>query len=296
MDNKTIELVQGTFKQVVPIADKAAEIFYGKLFEKDPSLKPMFKGDMKDQGAKLMSMIGAATNGLNDLDTLVPIVQKLGRDHIKYGVEDKHYETVGSSLIETLEAGLGDAFTPDVKDAWVEVYGVLSTTMKDAANAEPLEKGLTEGKKRLVQSSFTKVVPIADKAAEIFYGKLFEKDPSLKSLFKGDMKQQGAKLMSMIGTAVNGLDDLNSIVPAVQNLGKGHVGYGVKDSHYDTVGASLLETLEAGLGDDFTPAVKDAWTEVYTLLANTMKEAANSVETSTPTETTAESKPWWKIW
>ena len=292
MDSKTIELVQGTFEQVVPIADKAAEIFYGKLFEKDPSLKPMFKGDMAVQGNKLMTMIGAAVNGLNDLDALIPVVQNLGKGHIGYGVQDSHYDTVGASLLETLDAGLGDAFTPEVKDAWTEVYTVLATTMKDAANEEPIEKGLTEGKKRLVQSSFTKVVPIADKAAEIFYAKLFEKDPSLKSMFKGDMKAQGAKLMTMIGTAVNGLDDLNSIVPAVQNLGRNHVGYGVKDSHYDTVGASLLETLEAGLGYDFTPAVKDAWTEVYTVLATTMKDAANDKIATTPTE----DSPWWKFW
>ena len=288
MEAKTIELVQGTFEKVVPIADKAAEIFYGKLFEKDPSLRPMFKGDMKEQGAKLMSMIGAAVNGLNDLEALVPVVQKLGKDHVGYGVEDSHYDTVGAALLETLDAGLGEAFTPEVKDAWTEVYTVLATTMKDAANSMPIEPGLTEGKKRLVQSSFSKVVPIADKAAEIFYGKLFEKDPSLKPMFKGDMKEQGAKLMSMIGTAVNGLDDLNSIVPAVQNLGRNHVGYGVEDSHYDTVGAALLETLEAGLGDAFTPAVKDAWTEVYTVLATTMKDAANEVAT--------EKKPWWKFW
>lgn len=289
MDSKTIELVQGTFEQVVPIADKAAEIFYSKLFEKDPSLKPMFKGDMKAQGAKLMSMIGTAVNGLNDLGALVPAVQNLGKGHVGYGVEDKHYDTVGAALLETLDAGLGEAFTPEVKDAWTEVYTVLATTMKDAANEVPTEKGLTERKKRLVQSSFTKVAPIADKAAEIFYSKLFEKDPSLKPMFKGDMKAQGEKLMTMIGTAVNGLDDLNSIVPAVQNLGKNHAGYGVKDSHYDTVGAALLETLDAGLGDDFTPDVKDAWTEVYTVLATTMKDAANGAATT-------EDKPWWKFW
>ena len=298
MESKTKELVQSSFEKVVPIADKAAEIFYGKLFEKDPSLKPMFKGDMKEQGAKLMSMIGTAVNGLNDLDALVPAVQNLGKGHIGYGVQESHYDTVGASLLETLEVGLGDDFTPEVKTAWTEVYTVLATTMKDAANSVPIEKGLTEGKKRLVQSSFTKVVPIADKAAEIFYAKLFEKDPSLKPMFKGDMKEQGAKLMSMIGTAVNGLDDLNSIVPAVQNLGKNHVGYGVKDAHYDTVGASLLETLEVGLGDDFTPAVKDAWTEVYTILATTMKDAAKEAETTTSasTSTASESKPWWKFW
>ncbi len=295
MKAKTIELVQETFKKVVPISDKAAEIFYGKLFEKDPSLKPMFKGDMKAQGAKLMSMIGTAVNGLNNLDALVPAVQNLGKGHAGYGVEDKHYDTVGAALLETLDAGLGEDFTPEVKEAWTEVYTLLATTMKDAANSLPKEAGLTDRKKRLVQSSFSKVVPIADKAAEIFYNKLFEMDPALKPLFKGDIKEQGAKLMSMIGTAVNGLDNLDSIVPAVQNLGKNHVKYGVEESHYDTVGGALLYTLEKGLGDDFTPDVKDAWTEVYNTLATVMKDAAKSVSATEPT-VVEKSKPWWKFW
>lgn len=294
MEEKTKILVQSSFEKVVPISDKAAEIFYSKLFEKDPSLKPMFKGDMKEQGAKLMSMIGTAVNGLNNLDAIVPAVQNLGKTHVAYGVQDKHYDTVGAALLETLEAGLGDDFTPEVKNAWTEVYTILATTMKDAANSLPIEKGLTERKKRLVQSSFTKVAPIADKAAEIFYGKLFEKDPSLKPLFKGDMKAQGTKLMSMIGTAVNGLDNLDAIVPAIQNLGKNHVKYGVKESHYNTVGAALLETLEVGLGDYFTLEVKDAWAEVYTILSNTMIAASKNVDDS-PT-TSNENKPWWKFW
>ena len=291
MDTKTIELVQGTFNKVAPIADQAAEIFYGKLFEKDPSLKPMFKGDMKDQGKKLMSMIGTAVNGLNNLEAIVPAVQNLGKGHLAYGVQNKHYDTVGAALLETLDAGLGEDFTPEVKEAWTEVYTVLATTMKDAADTVSMEPGLTERKKRLVQSSFTKVVPIADKAAEIFYAKLFQMDPEVKPLFKGDMKEQGAKLMSMIATAVNGLDNLEAIVPAVQNLGKGHVAYGVKASHYDTVGGALLYTLETGLGEDFTAEVKDAWTEVYTVLATTMKDAASGI--SNEVEVT---KPWWKFW
>lgn len=294
MEAKTIELVQGTYSKVAPIADDAAAIFYGKLFEKDPSLKPMFKGDMKDQGKKLMSMIGTAVNGLNNLEAIVPAVQNLGKGHLAYGVENKHYDTVGEALIETLDTGLGEDFTPEVKDAWVEVYTVLATTMKDAADTVPTEKGLTERKKRLVQSSFTKVAPIADKAAEIFYAKLFELDPSVKPLFKGNMKEQGAKLMSMIATAVNGLDNLEAIVPAVQNLGKGHVAYGVEDKHYDTVGSALIFTLETGLGKDFTADVKDAWIEVYTVLATTMKGAA--AEMAVSTSNVAATKPWWRFW
>jgi len=129
----------------------------------------------------------------------------------------------------------------------------------------------------LVQTSWQKVVPIKEKAAELFYGKLFELDANLKPLFKGDMAEQGRKLMAMINTVVNKLNDLDDIVPAVQDLGKKHVGYGVKDSHYDTVAAALLWTLGAGLGDAFTDDVEAAWTEAYTILATAMKEAAATV-------------------
>lgn len=128
----------------------------------------------------------------------------------------------------------------------------------------------------LVQSSFKKVVPIADVAADLFYNKLFSLDPELKPLFKGDMKEQGQKLMKMIGVAVNGLSRLEEIVPAVQALGERHVAYGVKDSDYDTVGAALLWTLEQGLDSEFTPEIKEAWASTYTLLADTMKNAAAS--------------------
>jgi len=129
----------------------------------------------------------------------------------------------------------------------------------------------------LVKSSWDKVVPISEKAAELFYGKLFELNPDLKVLFKGDMKEQGRKLMAILNTAVNSLDKLDSIVPAVQDMGKRHVGYGVKDEDYDTVGEALIWTLGQGLGDAFTNQVKDAWLITYTLVADTMKAAASEV-------------------
>ena len=133
---------------------------------------------------------------------------------------------------------------------------------------------MTPEQAELVKSSWAKVVPIEAAAAELFYGKLFELDPSLKPLFKGNMVEQGKKLMKMINTAVNGLDRLDAIVPAVQQLGVRHIAYGVKDEHYDTVGAALLWTLEAGLGDAFTDETKAAWATVYGVLADTMKAAA----------------------
>lgn len=126
----------------------------------------------------------------------------------------------------------------------------------------------------LIESSFEKVKPIAPQAAELFYGKLFDLDPSLRPLFKGDMAEQGRKLMATLGFVVAGLRTPEKILGAVADLGRRHVGYGVQDSHYDTVGAALLWTLEQGLGPDFTPETKSAWTEAYTLLASVMKNAA----------------------
>ena len=135
MDPKTITLVQDSWKQVAPIAPQAAAIFYNNLFTADPALKPLFKGDMTAQGAKLMQMIGAAVGKLNDLGTLVPILQAMGKRHVAYGVVDGQYATVGGALLKTLEMGLGPAFTAPVKAAWTEVYGVMADTMIQAAKA-----------------------------------------------------------------------------------------------------------------------------------------------------------------
>ena len=133
MEQQTVNSVQSTWKAVEGIAPQAAALFYGNLFEADPSLKALFKGNMEQQGAKLMQMIGAAVGKLNDLDTLVPILQGLAKRHVGYGVEDRHYDVVGGALLKTLEQGLGSAFTPQVKGAWAEVYGVMAGVMIAAA-------------------------------------------------------------------------------------------------------------------------------------------------------------------
>lgn len=127
---------------------------------------------------------------------------------------------------------------------------------------------------RIVQSTWVKVLPIKDIAAQLFYKKLFETDPSLRALFRGDLRQQGEKLMQIIDAAVNGLSHLERIVTAIQDLGRRHVDYGVKDHHYETVGATLLWTLKDSLGAEFTPQANEAWATVYGVLAGKMQEAA----------------------
>ncbi len=133
MTPRQIELVKSSWQKVLPISDTAAELFYGKLFAMEPAVKPLFKGDMKEQGRKLMAMITTAVAALDRLDQIVPAVQDLGRRHVKYGVKDAHYDTVAGALIWTLGQGLGEAFTEDVKQSWVAAYAVLATTMKEAA-------------------------------------------------------------------------------------------------------------------------------------------------------------------
>ncbi len=133
---------------------------------------------------------------------------------------------------------------------------------------------MTDEQIKLVQDSWAKVEPISEAAAEMFYAKLFELDPSLRPMFKNDMKEQGKKLMTMIGFAVKGLTKLEDLVQAVKDMGARHAGYGVQKEHYDTVAAALLDTLAKGLGDDFTPEVKEAWTLTYVTLATVMQEGA----------------------
>jgi hemoglobin-like flavoprotein len=135
MNVEQIELVQTSFAKVVPIADTAAALFYDRLFELDPALKPMFRGDMKEQGKKLMDMLRTVVGNLRSLDRIIPGVRALGARHVHYGVRDEHYDTVGAALLWTLGQGLGTAFTNEVRDAWAVAYTMLAETMK-AASAE----------------------------------------------------------------------------------------------------------------------------------------------------------------
>jgi hemoglobin-like flavoprotein len=136
MNSEQIALVQTSFALVLPIADSAAHLFYQRLFELDPALRPMFRGDMDEQGRKLMTMLKIAVNGLTRLDQLVPAVQALGRRHGAYGVRDEHYDTVGAALLWTLRLGLGVAFTAEVEAAWISAYTLLADTMKAAATED----------------------------------------------------------------------------------------------------------------------------------------------------------------
>jgi hemoglobin-like flavoprotein len=137
-------------------------------------------------------------------------------------------------------------------------------------DAKGQEKIMTPDQVKLVQQSFSKVAPISDQAAIMFYGRLFEIAPQVKSMFPADMTEQRRKLMTMLSAVVSGLGNLSAILPAASALAKRHVGYGAKAEHYPVVGAALLWTLEKGLGEAWTPDVADAWKAAYGTLSGFM--------------------------
>lgn len=129
---------------------------------------------------------------------------------------------------------------------------------------------MTPDQVKLVQQSFAKVAPIADQAATIFYDRLFEVAPSVKAMFPSDLTEQRKKLMATLAVVVNGLSNLESVLPAASALAIRHVSYGAKAEHYPVVGGALLWTLEKGLGEAWTPEVADAWTAAYGTLSGYM--------------------------
>jgi hemoglobin-like flavoprotein len=134
MTNQEIALVQNTFSKVIPIAETAATLFYNKLFELDPSTQALFaRADMNKQKKVLMDTLKTVVYSLNDFETVRSSVEALGKRHVRYKVEERHYTVVGQALIWALSQGLGNDFTADVKAAWISAYTFLANTMKDAA-------------------------------------------------------------------------------------------------------------------------------------------------------------------
>lgn len=133
MTPEQIKLVQDSFSRVTPISDTAAELFYARLFELRPDVRPMFPGDMTRQGEKLMATLGVVVEGLDDLPATIPVAEDLARMHVGFGVTPDHYPVVGEALLDTLAHGLGDSFSASVRDAWATAYATLSSVMISAA-------------------------------------------------------------------------------------------------------------------------------------------------------------------
>src|SRR6201982_366484 len=137
MTPEQVTLVQQTFALVVPVADKAAETFYGRLFDVAPAVKPLFRGDMTEQRRKLMATLAVVVRGLSDLPSILPAASALAIRHVSYGARREHYPVVGAALLYTLEQGLGSAWTQEVASAWTAAYETLSGYMITEAYGRP---------------------------------------------------------------------------------------------------------------------------------------------------------------
>ncbi|HWF96003.1 MAG TPA: globin family protein [Xanthobacteraceae bacterium] len=137
MTPEQVKLVQQSFAQVAPIADQAATLFYQRLFEIAPAVKPLFHGDMAEQRRKLMATLAAVVGGLGDIETILPAASALAKRHVDYGVKPEHYSSVGAALLWTLERGLGEHWTGDLAAAWLDAYGTLSGFMVGEAYGRP---------------------------------------------------------------------------------------------------------------------------------------------------------------
>ena len=140
MTPEQVLLVRDSFAKVEALGDRAAALFHDRLFELDPSLRPLFRSDPATQRAKLLAALQTVVGALDRLDRILPVVRDLGRRHAQYGVEPEHYATVGAALIWTLGQGLGPDFTVATRRAWVAAYSLLAWTMIAAAEADLREK------------------------------------------------------------------------------------------------------------------------------------------------------------
>ncbi|MEM8604882.1 MAG: globin family protein, partial [Cyanobacteria bacterium P01_H01_bin.121] len=281
-----VELLEQSFEQVKPQADSFVASFYDNLFTDYPAAKPLFQTtDMAAQKQKLLSSLVLVVESLRKPEALTTALKGLGARHVKYGALPEHYPLVGNSLLKTFEQYLQANWTPEVKQAWVDAYGAITTLMLDGADYSEQDLKLespqpdvatepeTEGglKVELLEQSFEQVKPQADAFVASFYDNLFTDYPAAKPLFQTtDMAAQKQKLLSSLVLVVENLRKPDALSSALKGLGARHVKYGALPEHYPLVGNSLLKTFEQYLQANWTPDVKQAWVDAYGAITTLM--------------------------
>jgi len=288
LSSKQRQLIKESWAKVVPIREKAAKMFYDRLFEVAPSVKPLFsETNMKKQGLMLMDMLGKAVDSVDDLSAVVGPLQDLAVRHLEYGTTAEHYPVVGACLLWTLEQGLGKAWNDEVKEAWTAVYGIVSKVMLEAAQKskkelsreELIKKPLSEKQIKLIKDSWAKVTPLQEEAGKKFYDHLFQTHPETKALFQESrMRTQAIMLMDILNKCVQTVEDLSQVKKALADTGKRHANfYKTEEDHYPVVGGNLLWFVRDGVGEaNWTTELQEAWEIAYAHISTIMIEGARA--------------------
>ncbi|MBD2484881.1 globin domain-containing protein [Planktothrix sp. FACHB-1365] len=300
--NLKIELVETSFEKIKPHAVEFVASFYQNLFEAYPETQHLFgKTDMDKQGKKLLNSLILLVEGLRTPEVLVPILKDLGARHKGYGTVAEYYPLVGEILLQTFADYLQEDWTPEVAQAWLEIYTTTSQLMLEGAGVdisdlstqpeienppsvpqisvslakETTPQLSTTAQIELVETSFEKIKPRAVEFVASFYENLFEAYPETQRLFgKIDMEKQGKKLLNSLILLVEGLRTPEALIPVLKDLGARHKGYGIVTEYYPLMGDILLNTFADYLQEDWTPEVAQAWLEIYTTTSNLMLEGA----------------------
>lgn len=286
-----VELLESSFELVKPQAQAFSVSFYENLFADYPAAKPLFeRTNMTEQSNKLLASLVYVVENLKNPEALTAALKGLGARHVKYGALPEHYPLVGNTLLKTFEQYLGEAWTADTKQAWVDAYGVITEVMLDGADyaQESVQLEADAGdslnqvdeatglKIALLEQSFEKVKPHANDFVTSFYSNLFTDYPAAKPLFAHtNMKEQGNKLLMSLVFVIENLRKPGELTGALKGLGARHVKYGALPDHYPLVGNSLLKTFEQYLGTDWTENTQQAWVDAYGLITEVMLEGAD---------------------
>ena len=282
-----VELLESSFELVKPRANDFVNSFYNHLFSDYPAAKPLFAhSNMSEQGNKLLASLVFVVENLKKPGALTEALKGLGARHVKYGALPEHYPLVGNTLLKTFEEYLGDAWTPQTKQAWVDAYGVITEVMLDGADysSEDVQLSVdldevdeaTGLKIARLETSFEKVKPQANAFINSFYENLFTDYPAAKPLFTHtDMEKQKKQLLASLVFVVENLRTPDTIIKALKGMGARHVKYGALPEHYPLVGNSLLKTFDQYLGEDWTADTKQAWVDAYGLITTVMLEGAD---------------------
>lgn len=284
-----VELLEQSFELVKPKADEFVSSFYDNLFTDYPAAKPLFEhSDMTKQKQMLKGGLVMVIENLRKPEVLSQALKGLGARHVKYGALPDHYPLVGNSLLKTLGQYAGDAWTPELKEAWTGAYGAITELMLEGADYAPEAVSLEsapaptespeEGglKVELLEQSFALVAPQADDFVSSFYNNLFTDYPAAKPLFEhSNMAKQKQMLKGALVMVIENLRKPEALSAALKGLGARHVKYGALPEHYPLVGNSLLKTLEQYAGPAWTSELKEAWVGAYGAITELMLDGAD---------------------